>query len=440
MEQFLKPLFLGVSLVLSPLFAQEDAKFGSDAKACRENLSLYQDYFTQWQESKDIVKLKDAEPFLDKALQICPMYNVATYLRGKIIYEELLKAEKDPAQKASLLAKSVQMFDWQLQYFNGEKGTDLALINGLKGRFVYQFGADKAEARTLMQSAVDAKKGESDPYVIYYLYLLKNDLLKDGKIELAEVLEDFGKFQGYLEDYAKLDAKNSKVTDWVKSAMQPYFTKIANCAQIEPMAQKSIQAQAEINNKAKWVDVMRAARCTKSDLFIKTAENVCASMPSLDCYVSLTTGYLERKDYLKASNSVEKLLEQCGTCEKQNDYKELAMKTATAAGKFAQAKTYAQELGLKGQVLTITAQQIAEKAKTCEKAFDRRAMYWLAYDYAAKAKEVDAKMAQEATQLMNAYKTAFPTKEEIFDFLGKEKTYNVACWNQETTEVRAVEN
>ena len=58
-----------------------------------------------------------------------------------------------------------------------------------------------------------------------------------------------------------------------------------------------------------------------------------------------------------------------------------------------------------------------------------KAVYWLAYDYAARAKSADPSVAATASKLMSAYKKQWPSKEMLFQFGALDKPkMTIGCW------------
>ena len=58
----------------------------------------------------------------------------------------------------------------------------------------------------------------------------------------------------------------------------------------------------------------------------------------------------------------------------------------------------------------------------------RRAPYWVAYDYMAKAKEADPSLAEDCNRMMSQYRVYFPQTAEAFMYdLTDGKPYKVSC-------------
>lgn len=68
----------------------------------------------------------------------------------------------------------------------------------------------------------------------------------------------------------------------------------------------------------------------------------------------------------------------------------------------------------------------------------KKAVYWIAVDYYYKAKKVDPEVAASANERIAAYSKYFPTKEEVFfRDLNDGDPYDIECWINESTTVRA---
>lgn len=425
----LKEILLGGVLSLLGVVNAQD--FGSNPDSCKHFLSIYQSWYKDWEGSPENVQLaKDAEFFMQKSLEFCPAYSIGTYQRGTILYQFFMD---NGVETEKYYARGVKMFDLQKEHMG-----NAAVADGAKGQFMYQYGSGtQNEGVTLMKSSIDQLKEYSDPYTIFYAYT-GEEFLIDNEIggDIANIIGNYAVYNGYLDQYAVNNPAWAQIVDWVKAQMEITFVKYAKCDDVLALAKKSVTADASIENKEKWVGLLGMLNCTSDQIFLTWTSEVCEVKPSLDCYMNLALGYAGKGNYSKAAFYGEKVLTECGDCEKKNDYLDLNMKLNMSARKYAEAKKIAQELGKQGYVYLITAQQIAAKSTSCS-AFDQKAMYWLAYDYAAKAKALGGESGSQAASLMNTYKSRFPTKGDIFDFLGGgASTYKVTCWNNESTDVR----
>ena len=138
--------FLFVVLLSSGLQAQEDTKqipkYGKDSIKTLTKLSLYQEFYNQWQ--KDGYKGNSIHDALNSwrwVFDNAPRSSQNLYIHGTKMYRYLInKAEKE-SRKEGLVDTLMQIYDKRLTYFptdsrgNSQEGK----ILGYKGVDLYQF-------------------------------------------------------------------------------------------------------------------------------------------------------------------------------------------------------------------------------------------------------------------------------------------------------------
>ncbi|MFD0977648.1 tetratricopeptide repeat protein [Salinimicrobium gaetbulicola] len=109
-------------------------------------------------------------------------------------------------------------------------------------------------------------------------------------------------------------------------------------------------------------------------------------------------------------------------------------------GQFGQARNYYRKtLNAKpsfGRAYLQIANMVAQSANNCgNTAFEKRAVYWLAADYAAKAGRVDPSISSNANETAAAYRGRAPQRSDIFQSDMQGKTINIGCWIGESVRV-----
>ncbi len=83
------------------------------------------------------------------------------------------------------------------------------------------------------------------------------------------------------------------------------------------------------------------------------------------------------------------------------------------------------------------AEMYAKSANNCgTSVFEKRAVYWLAADYAKRAGRVDPSLSSTATATVESYNGRAPQKSDIFqeDAAGKKISFS-NCWIGESVTV-----
>ena len=75
------------------------------------------------------------------------------------------------------------------------------------------------------------------------------------------------------------------------------------------------------------------------------------------------------------------------------------------------------------------AQMYAKSANNCgDNVFNKRAVYWLAAQEAAKAGRVDPNLRKSASKSVASYNAKAPTKAMIFTEGNAGQTITIGCW------------
>jgi hypothetical protein len=79
---------------------------------------------------------------------------------------------------------------------------------------------------------------------------------------------------------------------------------------------------------------------------------------------------------------------------------------------------------------------IAQSANNCgDTAFEKRAVYWKAAEYAERAARVDPSISGTANETAAAYRGRAPQKQDIFQNDMQGKTISIGCWIGESVRV-----
>jgi hypothetical protein len=85
------------------------------------------------------------------------------------------------------------------------------------------------------------------------------------------------------------------------------------------------------------------------------------------------------------------------------------------------------------------AEMYAKSANNCgDSSFEKRAIYWLAADYANRAGRVDPSVKSSAAAAAKSYKARAPQKSDIFQESMSGKTITFSCWVGESVKVPSI--
>ena len=410
---------------------------------------------------------KAAYPRIQTLRKECPTYSIVTYQYGERVLEDMLE-KASGAEKKAIAKDLIKLFEERLQYFPGktEAGeiyADIAqvMFDNEIGTTEEQFAAfDRAYQED--PDSLNAKSLYTYFYLIVELQDLKKKKLQDVfdmyDVVIAELEEQENKTAEALAALIKkqeagetLTAKekrrlnayeiNLKAYSAVKGSINAKLGERADCENLIPLYSSDF---AENKDDVEWLK--RAAGrlsgkdCTEDPLFFKLVEALHKAEPSAKS--ALYLGRLAEADgnatksleYYKQSAQLE-----TNTSDKAavlyriaNHYKE--------RGQFGQATNYFKmALEAKpslGRAYLQIANMIAQSANNCgETPFEKRAVYWLAADYASRAGRVDPSISSTATKTATAYRGRAPQRADIFQSEMQGKTINIGCWIGESVRV-----
>ena len=193
----------------------------------------------------------------------------------------------------------------------------------------------------------------------------------------------------------------------------------------------------------KIINILDKKDCDDTDLFFDATKKLHELEPTAESAKKMGRMLLaedkheEAKEYLK--QSIELFDDDV---EKADAYKILA-NIYSIDKEFVKAREYAYKslelIPKDGSLYIMIGDMYASSAKQCgDNDLTSKVAYWAAVDKYQKAKQVDSTVADKANNRIDTYKQYFPRKETIFFHdLSEGDSYEVECWINETTTVRA---
>lgn len=408
-----------------------------------------------------------AYPRIQTLRKDCPQYSIVTYQYGERILKNKLDDAGD-AEKETLAQDLINLYKERLQYFPGK--TDAGEVNADIAQVMY----DNKIGTTEEQFAAFDNAFQEDPESLNakslytYFYLLV-ELQDAGKKSLQDVFEMYDVVIANLEQQenetaeglAKLIEKqdageelsskeknrlnayetNLKAYSAVKGSINAKLGQRADCDNLIPLYTKDFE-----QNKSNVEWLKRAAGrlsgkdCTDDPLFFKLVESLHQAEPSAKS--ALYLGQLA-----DAEGNASKALEyynqsaelETNPRDKARVYYRIAEEYKDK-GQFGQARNYYRRAisasPSYGRAYLQIAGMIAQSANNCgTNAFEKRAVYWLAADYAGRAGRVDPSISSTANETAAAYRGRAPQRQDIFQQDMQGKSISIGCWIGETVRV-----
>src|SRR5690606_6833043 len=269
-------------------------------------------------------------------------------------------------------------------------------------------------------------------------------VIKKIEEEENKLAENIAPLQQKQEEGATLTAAEKKMVadsevnlgaySQVKGSVNAKLGQRADCDNLVPLYNKDFEAN---KNDVNWLRIaserLSAKDCTEDPIFIKLSEALHKAEPSAKS--ALYLGQLAEAAG-KSSAAMKYYNESAQLETNPNDKSRAYMKIADnyrKAGNFGQARTfYRRSLDAKpsnGRAYLHIANMIAQSANNCgQTTFEKRAVYWLAANYAAKAGSVDPSISGVANESVAAYRGRAPQKSDIFQEGMQGKTISFGCW------------
>ena len=436
--------------VLNIGFAQQDEE-------CMTKLSIFHEY----------VKAKNFDAAYEPWMAVrnkCPKFNNAIYIDGEKILEH--KIEKSSgAEKVNYIKDLLKVWEERGVHFASKtpKGEYAAQACQLKYDYRKELNLSDSDLYACFDDAYKLDKATfTNPKSLYTYFSLMVDLYDAKKKSAGELFNKYDdvveKVEDEVQNYseklnkliekedagAQLSSKEGKYKRFYESYLNAY-DKIAssidsklgdraNCENLIPLYEKGFD-----ENKTSTVWLQRAAgkmsekECTDHHLFFKLVNAYHDLSPSANSAYYL--GILKDKEG-KSSEAIS-FYKQAIELE-TDSYKKAKLNNRIglklkARGSYASARGFFRE-ALKlnpsnGRPHLSIAAMYAASAKDCgDTNFNKRAVYWLAADEAAKAARVDPTLKKAAAQSVANYTAKAPTKSEIFTEGNSGQSIKISCW------------
>lgn len=435
MMKFLHLFLILIMSCSTAVQAWSQGKYGSDSVTCVTNLSFYRDYAMQ-------EKYKEALPYWRKALHACPpAASQNLYIDGVKIMKYLIDNTRDPKLRQARIDSLFMMYDHRATYFKVNKGN----VYKLKAYDVVQYmGNDEVIIYKAFEAAVMAGGSKAEARTMIDAMNAALKLYNSKRLPDNNFIEFYTKLRAFADKQAKEkpdDAQSKRLPTDLENLF--VASGAASCDKLIAMYEKEFQAAPK--NKevvSRILQMMGLNNCTKSNFYYQIVEAYHKLEPSAGSAYAVGRMYAVKNDMTNAVKYYKEAVER-STSEKDKA-KYLAELGIIYMQEFkdpAQALQYAQQAMnsdakngrahlLRGIIWAnedCGGNDIAKKAK-----------YWLAVDYAAKAKSLDPTLTEEANQYINVYSRYFPEQSDAFMYdLVDGNPYEVNCNGMtERTRVR----
>ena len=411
-------MLLLVQLLLVGTISASAQDFGVDPDKCKENLSLYREYYKQ-------KNYQDALIGWRWVFTNCPSSTKNIVINGpKIVEHQIEKNKKNPEAKQAYIDTLMMVYDKRIELFPGDKGYAL----GKKGMDQYEYaGEDYTPAYNTLTESMKVDGLETDAYVLMRLYTAGMKRLVDKQIEMDVMYELYDEISTILDAQLKKfvgvdgaeDDKDYKKLMQAKDVVDQNFERIAKEDQYIALMQPKIEeSPADAGLLEKVTNMMVKRSWTSNPFYLDASEKLYKIAPSTVAAYNLYEGHM------KKGNSTEgaKFLQESIKLEADNNEKAVKLlKLAKVYGSqknYSKARSTANEAaGLKagwGEPFMFIGDLYLSTASSCGTTpCDSRYGIWAAEDMFIKAKS-DANIASEANGKIASCKKYYPVAKDCF--------------------------
>ena len=415
----------------------------SFAQTSNEDCTINMSLFAETVKGK---KFMEALPYYEKAIKDCPKFNPSgIYKYGEDMFKGLLKAATTDAEKVEHINNLSTLWDSRIVNYaskspkgkfeskKAELRYDNRVLLGLSDEQLFNefdaiYKSDLENFKSpkglyvyfkMMVSLYD--KGQKTPQELFNKYddvvdKIETEVGKNS-VKLNEYIAKGDNLSSKDEKYKKFFTQTLAAFDKISGSLETELGERANCSVLIPIYQRDYEAN---KNDGVWLqramNKLYAKGCKTDPMFVKVVKQKYSLAPNADT-----------ARYLYGITGEQKYMDEIFRLE--TDPLKLAKLNYNLAlefkskGNYGKARTYFYKAVDLNPADTKPYLQVASmygaSVKSCgNDNFEKRAIYWLAGNEAAKASSSTA----------SKYRALAPSKPEIFKAGMSGKTIKIGCW------------
>lgn len=413
-----------------------DPKYGADEevrKECIVNLNLYGEHYKH-------KNYNLAKPYWQKTLQMCPASSQNLYIQGCRMIKTWIGETTSFERKNQLIDSLMMLYDMRIEHFNRR-----GILLGQKGMDLIQFDTDRyEEAYNILKESIDLEKGASDSPVLYTFMVISKTMFDNGKVTAENVIETYALLADYLDLQLSKNPEDGRLLE-VKENVDAIFSTagVANCESLEKIFEPRIDSNPNDLDLIKQIHTLLSANRCDSKFYTKVLTALLVNEPTSTRAYELARIYVGLKDFQKAENYYQQAIEiESDNVQKSKLLVDYAGIVFSEFKRSQQARSLALDAiaanpGM-GHAYILIGNIYASEKNCFSDEFQKKTIYWVAVDKFNKAKQVDPSLAPDCDRLIEVYAQYFPAQNDIFfQDLTINQSYNVGCWINENTTVRA---
>jgi len=364
---------------------------------------------------------------------------------GAKILKHKIENSKDNEVADRFLDTLMTLYNQRIQHF-GQEG----YVLGWKGVDLLKYRPSDLEyAYNYLKKSVDLMKSRTEEAVGITFMQATNVLYKSELISKDEVINNYIKVSGYMEERLK-SSKSVDKTGLAIDNVEKIFTACgaADCETLIDIFEPKFKSDRTNVEMLKNISgMLEKNNCKDSELYLDVLVELYNIEPCTDLATKIAPLYHNRGEYNNSISYFKKAIELETDDEiKAKWYVSLAQISLDNLKDYSMARNYAYAaIKLNNKFgepyILIGNAYIKSSEETSESDFEKRAVYWAAVDKYQKAIVADPSVSDKAEELISRYSDHFPLKEETF-FHGyvDGQEYLIGGWINEKTVVRTRQN
>ncbi|MBP5235130.1 MAG: hypothetical protein J6Z20_04005 [Bacteroidales bacterium] len=433
--------FAAVLMLIGGNLASAQSKYGTgaDSAECIKYLSYYAEYYKQ-------KNYDSAIPNWRMAYKICPpQARQSIFVDGAVLVRRLIaKNSRNKEYRQALIDTLMTLHDTRIQYYPKYA----VAANNAKGADLTNYYKDNNEVLYNELGKIIAANGDNTTPSFYMVnFTSAVALYQEGKLEADVIMDLYEKNIAALDKVTPKDEKEAeKIADF-KTTIENNFisSRVASCENLLELFTPRYEANPDDLALVSKIALMmsKAENCTDNELYLKAVTSMYNLDPSAKSAYYLFRLHASRNNVNEASKYMEEALafpdlDNASAADYNYQYATFCVKNGLGAKGFSAAQkameldeTYAGKCYfLMGTIWGTTSCGGDE--------ISRRAPYWVACDYMAKAKAADPSLTEDCNRMISQYSVYFPQTAEAFMYdLTNGQSYTVSCGGMRaTTTVR----
>ena len=424
---------LTILMVFAGYDAKAQGKWGADSANCVKYISFYKEYYKQ-------KNYTDAFPSWRNAYRSCPpTASQNLIIDGTNMIRSLIaKNSNNPVVKAGLVDTLMTLHDIRVEYY--PKSAVKAL--NTKGVDMSNYIDDNKKLHEGYSAIIEANKGEVNPKILIWDFYAALELYKNGQIDAEDILATY---QKNIETLEKIPSDEN--TQNIKTDIESLFinSKIATCEDLVALFEPRFNATPDditlVTNIVKMLSITED--CQGNDLYLNAVTSLYKLDPSYNSAYFLARLNIARGNNDEALRYLDEAIaypESDAATDAAYSYE--AAQLCYKNGRLSKAYGYANAAINGSSEFTgrsyFLMGLIWGSINCGGDEIEKRAHFWVACDYLAKAKAADSSLADECDKYIGRYRVYFPQTAEAFMYNYTDgQAYKVVCSGMSaTTTVR----